>query len=131
MVGDYAPTALLAARGLGIRSCAVGIGFTLPPAQRALPCLRDWESVAPQRLARAEEHVLNTANTVLELHGAPPLPNAARLLLGDAALLSTWPEFDHYGRAAGAATWHGPVYMALGGAAPVWPAGRGPACSLI
>ncbi len=126
VVADYAPTALLAARSLGIRSCAVGIGFTLPPPDRPLPCLRDWETVTPQRLASAEEQVLNAANTVLELHGAPPLPNAARLLLGDAALLSTWPEFDHYGRTAHAATWYGPVYMALGGAAPAWPAGQGP-----
>lgn len=126
VVADYAPTALLAARSLGVRSCAVGIGFTIPPPDRPLPCLRDWEAVAPQRLARAEAHVLAVANAVLVMHDAAPLPNAARLLLGDTALLSAWPEFDHYGRPLDAAAWHGPVYMPLGGAPPVWPAGTGP-----
>ncbi|TWI68945.1 UDP:flavonoid glycosyltransferase YjiC (YdhE family) [Pseudoduganella lurida] len=126
VVGDYAPTALLAARTLGLPASSVGVGFCIPPPEGPLPNLRDWEDVAPQRLARAEAHVLNVANAVLELHGAPELPNAARLLLGDVPVLCTWPEFDHYGRAAPEAVWHGPVCMPLGGAAPAWPPGDGP-----
>ncbi|WP_338762302.1 hypothetical protein [Massilia sp. METH4] len=126
VVADYAPTALLAARTLHLPTSSVGTGFTSPPADRALPCLRDWEEVGHQRLARAEAHVLNVVNAVLEMHGAPELLHAARLLLGDAPLLCTWPEFDHYGRAAGEAEWLGPVGMPLGGGAPAWPPGSGP-----
>ncbi|WBS00311.1 hypothetical protein OU994_18550 [Pseudoduganella sp. SL102] len=125
-VADYAPTALLAARTLHIPTASVGIGFYSPPADRALPCLRDWEGVAPQRLVRAEAHLLNVVNAVLEMHGAPELLHAARLLLGDAPLLCTWPEFDHYGRTAAEGEWIGPVTMPLGGTVPAWPPGTGP-----
>jgi UDP:flavonoid glycosyltransferase YjiC (YdhE family) len=126
VVADYAPTALLAARTLRLPTSSVGIGFYSPPPDRALPCLRDWEDVAQQRLARAEAHLLNVANAVLETHGAPELLHAARLLLGDAPLLCTWPELDHYGRAAADAEWLGPVGMPLGASAPAWPPGTGP-----
>ncbi|QBE66188.1 glycosyltransferase [Pseudoduganella lutea] len=126
VVADHAPTALLAARTLHVPTSSVGIGFSSPPADRPLPCLRDWDGVAPQRLARAEAHVLNVANAVLEMHGAPELLHAARLLLGDAPLLCTWPEFDHYGRAPAEAEWLGPVGLPLGTAAPAWPPGDGP-----
>ncbi|QGZ37876.1 UDP:flavonoid glycosyltransferase YjiC (YdhE family) [Pseudoduganella flava] len=126
VVADYAPTALLAARSLGVPTSSVGIGFCSPPPDRPLPCLRDWEGVAPHRLARAEAHLLNVANAVLEMHRAPELPNAARLLLGDAPLLCTWPELDHYGRGPGDGAWLGPVCMPLGGSAPAWPPGDGP-----
>ncbi|MBB3220141.1 glycosyltransferase [Pseudoduganella umbonata] len=126
VVADYAPTALLAARTLKVPTASVGVGFYSPPADVALPCLRDWEGVAQQRLARAEAHLLNVVNAVLEMHGAPELLHAARLLLGDAPLLCTWPEFDHYGRPAGGGEWLGPVTMPAGGAAPAWPPGTGP-----
>jgi len=125
VVADYAPTALLAARTLQVPTASVGIGFYSPPADSALPCLRDWEGVAPQRLARAEAHLLNVANAVLEMHGAPELLHASRLLVGDTPMLCTWPEFDHYGRPAGGAEWLGPVTMPVGGAVPAWPPGSG------
>jgi hypothetical protein len=143
VVADYAPTAILAARSLGLRSASVGSAFAMPPGGRALPCLREWENIPPQRLAAAEAHVLAAANAVLAHHGAPPLQWAADLLLGDTPLLTTWPELDHYGRAAalpavagslaGAAAggggpdaWFGPAFLAGGGEPPVWPPGDGP-----
>jgi UDP:flavonoid glycosyltransferase YjiC (YdhE family) len=126
VVADYAPTALLAARSLGLPAVALGGGFACPPAARALPCLRDWEQIAPQRLARAEAHVLNVANAVLEHHGAAALPCAAALLLGDDALLTTWPELDPHGRTDPALDWHGPIWHDAGATAPPWPAGDGP-----
>ncbi len=127
VLADAAPTALLAARSLGIPALAIGTGLACPPPDVPLPCLRDWEDVAPQRLARAEAHLLNVANAVLEQHGALPAPCAAALLRGDAALLATWPELDHYGRAGPPASWLGPLYQPVAGGAPLeWPAGTGP-----
>jgi len=128
VVADYAPTALLAARSLGLPAVALGGGFACPPPSRSLPCLRDWEQIAPQRLARAEAHVLNVANAVLEHHKVAPLPCVAALLLGDAALLTTWPELDPYGRTDATIDWHGSIWQGRegSGAAPVWPAGDGP-----
>lgn len=129
VIGDYAPTAMLAARSLGLRCGSVGIGFTLPPPGRALPALRDWESIPPQRLARAEARVLEVANAVLARHGAAPLDWAAQLFLGDVPFMTAWPEMDHYGgdasRGAGV-EWLGPVFAGGGGIAPKWPDGDGP-----
>ena len=126
VVGDYAPTALLAARSLGLPSASVGIGFYSPPPGRALPNLRPWEKISAARLEAAEEHVLSTANAVLAHHRAPLLAHACDILLGDSALLCTWPELDHYGRTASSADWYGPNFLARTGTPPHWPAGSGP-----
>ncbi|CAN7339134.1 glycosyltransferase [Pseudoduganella sp. LjRoot289] len=138
VVADYAPTAVLAARSMGLRSASVGVGFSMPPRAQPLPCLRAWEKIAPQRLAAAEERVLQTANAVLTRHNAAPFAFAADLLLGDRALLTTWPELDHYGRsgpiappggadaAADGVEWYGPAFLPGAGEAPCWPEGDGP-----
>ncbi|MES2257190.1 MAG: nucleotide disphospho-sugar-binding domain-containing protein [Pseudomonadota bacterium] len=126
IVADYAPTAILAARSMGLRSASVGLGFYSPPQGMALPCLRDWENIPPQRLQAAEARVLQTANAVLAQAGAAPFALAAELILGDVPLLCTWPELDHYGRPAASATWHGPNFLPQAGLAPKWPPGDGP-----
>ena len=153
VVADYAPTAILAARSMGLRSASVGSAFSMPPPGRALPCLREWENIAPQRLADAEARVLLAANAVLAHHGAPPLDWTVDLLLGDAPLLTTWPELDLFNRdapasaapspaafgavSAGAAPaaaragvasaeWYGPAFLPASGEPPVWPPGEGP-----
>lgn len=132
VVADYAPTAILAARSMGLRSASVGSAFSMPPAGRPLPCLREWENIAPQRLAAAEERVLQAANAVLAHYGAPPLERAVDLLLGDRPLMTTWPELDQFGRVEGlpatppSGEWYGPAFLPAGGEAPAWPPGDGP-----
>ena len=127
LVADYAPTALLAARSLGLRSASVGIGFYLPPQGQDLPALRDWERIPAARLLGAEAHVLRVANAALVHHGAPPLQRACDLLLGDVPLLCTWPELDHYGRSEPTGgRWYGPSFLPEAGEAPRWPEGAGP-----
>lgn len=126
VVADYSPTAILAARTMGIRSASVGIAFSSPPPRQPLPCLRDWENIPPQRLAKAEARVLKVANGVLAHHGAAPFSWAADLLLGDTQLLNTWPELDQYGRPPSPVAWLGPIYLPGAGVKPQWPAGEGP-----
>jgi len=127
LVADYAPTAVLAARSMGLRCATLGIGFYMPPQGQALPPLRDWEPVPAQRMAAAEARVLTSANAVLALHGAPPFARVSDLLLGDATLLCTWPELDHYGRSSlpEGTRWYGPNFLPQTGEAPQWPAGEG------
>jgi hypothetical protein len=126
LVADYAPTAILAARTLGLRSASVGIGFYSPPADQPLPPLRDWEAIPEARLRGAEAHLLRTANTILAQYGAAEFTHGAQLLLGDVPLLCTWPELDHYRRGeAGGQRWLGPSFLPQGGVAPQWPAGGG------
>ncbi|WP_077038235.1 glycosyltransferase [Pelomonas sp. KK5] len=130
VVADYAPTAVLAARSLGLRTASIGIGFYLPPRTPDLPPLRDWEPIPPERLRGAQRRMLEVANAVLAQHGAAPLALPADLLLGDRPLLCTWPELDHYGRSEPTGgQWYGPSFLADGGGAgeaPRWPEGSGP-----
>lgn len=121
---DYAPTALLAARIAGLPAASIGMGFWLPPAQSPIPAFRDWEPVAPGRVAQAEQRVLASVNSVLQRHGAAPLPALWHLFGGDMPLLCSWPEIDHYPRApAEAVQWLGPNFLPDAGLAPQWPAG--------
>lgn len=125
VVCDYAPTAVLAARSLGIPSASVGAGFGMPPAGQALPPLRDWEPAPRERMAAAEARVLDSANRVLARHGAGLLGHASGLLLGDAPLLCTFPELDPWRRPAAGAAWYGPNLAPPAGVAPHWPEGAG------
>ncbi|SHM72608.1 UDP:flavonoid glycosyltransferase YjiC, YdhE family [Duganella sacchari] len=120
VVADYAPTALLAARSMGLRTAAIGTGFSMPPVGRPLPALREAPA---ERLASSEARMLATANAVLAELGAQPYAHAADVFLGDANLLCTWPELDHYQRDG--ADWLGPSCVAEGGLAPYWPDGEG------
>ena len=128
LVADYAPTAMLAARVLGIRSAAIGIGFFIPPDVSPMPCLRDWESIQPGRLAHADAQMLGSINGVLQRLGGAPLQRAAQALHGDTPLALTWPELDHYGRdqLPAGQRWWGPSMLPTAGAPPAWPAGSGP-----
>ncbi len=123
VVGDFAPTALLAARSMGLPGAAVGNGFYMPPAGRPLP---SWQQAPPARLASSEARMLATANAVLAEFGAPAYAHAAQVLLGDLPLLCTWPELDHCDTRGPQAEWLGPSFVDQGGLAPHWPAGDGP-----
>jgi hypothetical protein len=129
VIGDYAPTAVLAARIAGLPCATLGIGFCMPPAQQPMPAFRDWEPVPAARLARSEAQVLAVVNAVLARHGRAPMARLCELFHGDRPLLCTWPELDHYGRAAEGSTWWGPSFLADTGAGqrgrPQWPEGTG------
>ena len=125
VVADFAPTAILAARTLDIPTAAIGNGFTLPPPGMALPNFRPWEAIDPQCLALAEQHLLKVMNTVLVHRGGVPFAQASDVLLGQQALLCTWPELDHYGRPPESTSWFGPASAAQDGEAPQWPPGHG------
>lgn len=124
VIADYAPTALLAARSLGLPCAAVGPGFTMPPAGEPLPPLRGWEAPQPARLRATEARLLDSANSVLAAYGAAPLARGADLLLGDHPLLCTWPELDHFGRSGGG-PWLGPNLPQPAAGQVHWPQGEG------
>ena len=67
LIGDYAPTALLAARVLDIPAASIGNGFEVPPDQAPLPSLQPWQSVPRGRLERSEKVVLHALNSVLRV----------------------------------------------------------------
>lgn len=129
IVADYAPTATIAARTLGIPVASVGIGFYVPPDASPLPPFRTWEPIAAGRVEHYDQQVLGTVNEVLRSYQAPALNKLADIFRGNQPLLCTWPELDHYGRGALPAgqRYMGPTFLPSGGLAPQWPEGNGPA----
>ena len=95
----HSPGALLAARGTGMRTLAVGIGFLHPPAVSPLPKLRSWNKDAvPERMAAREATVLAGMNQGLDAIGAPRVASIGALYAEtDARELYTYPELDDYG----------------------------------
>lgn len=120
LMADHAPTALLAARSLGLPAVLFSSGFCVPPRQFPLPNMRPWLALPPERLLASEQQALGSINAVLAHFGRPPL--AALWQLFDVAedTLLGFPELDHYGE-RGAARYWGNLPDAGVGAAPAWP----------
>lgn len=127
VIADHAPTALLAARAMGVPALHIGHGFSVPPRLSPLPVFRDWAPPPGAHAGAVDAQVLHCVNSVLRDAGARPLDRLCDLFYPERTLLCTWPELDHYGglgRAAGDCI--GPDCEYMPGAEPTWPGGTGP-----
>lgn len=124
VVADFAPTAMLAARTLGIRRVNLGTSFTVPPRLTPLPSFRFNADVPPERLATADARALASVNNVLQRWGEAPLARLADLLACDEEMLCGFPELDAYGERPASGYW-GPRFETTTGARAAWPAGTG------
>lgn len=97
VVINHAPTALLAAKAVGIPAVLTCTGFELPPASNVLPSIVPWERVPESRLAGADQAVTTLMNGILRQYGKPLLARASDLFAGTTCLMTTFPELDHYG----------------------------------
>jgi UDP:flavonoid glycosyltransferase YjiC (YdhE family) len=128
VIADFAPTAMLAARHLGVKVAAVGQGYTLPPATRPLPFARPWEPAPRERLVLLDAAATASINAALiDLAGprTPRLSGLADLFDVENSFLCTFPELDHYPD-RGDAAYFGPIYVDTRGVAPRWPDVPGP-----
>ena len=117
---DYAPTALLATRGLPLKRVVFGDPFSSPPRCQPMPTYRWWRPEPPGRAADAERHTLAGANAVLAKLGQPPLARLADLLDADDEILCGHAEFDPYPQREGG-HYHGALAATPQGATPSWP----------
>lgn len=122
---DYSPTALLASHGSGIPRIQVGTGFSEPAAGGPIADWRPWPAT-DGLVARQEQRVLQTINTVLQRLAVPPLQHLADLFAVDATFITTYPEFDLYPNRTGAPTYCITRNNQAFGPAVSWPAGTGP-----
>jgi UDP:flavonoid glycosyltransferase YjiC (YdhE family) len=97
VVSDFAPTALLAARVLGLRIEVIGPPFSVPPAVSPLPSIRPWEQISRERLLDTDMRVLNVMNAVLGELGASPLRDVASMFAGITPHITALAELDCYG----------------------------------
>lgn len=117
LIVDHSPTALLAARGLGLRTMFVGNGFFCPPIESPLPPLTDEDL---SQLLVGEQVVLDNANVVMDELDGPPLARLADLYDDfEAKYFVTLPPLDHYGQRSDA-NYCG-IWPKQGGQAFTWP----------
>jgi len=96
LIGDHAPTALLAAHTVGMPHMAIGNGFAIPPATAPWPSIRPGESIPDETLIAAEQQldqVLDAAQKALGFVKSVRM----RELFGPHDVLDTFAELDHYG----------------------------------
>lgn len=123
---DHAPTAILAARTLGVPILTYSYGFCVPPPISPTPNMRPWLAIDPAPLVEAERVVLESMNSVLANFDCPTLASVAGLFGVEEPSLMTFPELDHYANYRGPATYWGSLVSSISGLAPQWPAGTGP-----
>jgi UDP:flavonoid glycosyltransferase YjiC (YdhE family) len=124
VVVDFGPTALLAARTLGIPCVTYGNGFFVPPRVAPLPPFRIDDPVDLERVARVDAFVLANVNSALRHFGSAPLLRLADLFDSREDYLCTFPEIDHYGDREVSGYW-GPRVRFDRGAEVEWPQGPG------
>jgi UDP:flavonoid glycosyltransferase YjiC (YdhE family) len=124
IVVDFSPTALAAARTLGIPCVNYGNGFFIPPIASPLPAFRVDAPPDPALLLRSDAQALASVNTALVHFGAAPLPRLADLFVAAESFLCTFPEVDHYGARELSGYW-GPRVRFDRGADVTWPHGLG------
>jgi UDP:flavonoid glycosyltransferase YjiC (YdhE family) len=124
LVADFSPTALLAARVMGLRRVTFSNGFSVPPRVSPLPAFRFDQDVNPQKLAHSDARALATVNGALASFGVVPLRFLADQLETDQDFLATFPELDSYGTRAESGYW-GPRVSFEVGADVRWPEGQG------
>lgn len=124
VLADFGPTALLAARVLGLRRVSYGNGFAIPPRLSPLPAFRFDETVAPGRIAQPDARALASANAALARFGGAPLQHLAQQFETDDDFLATFPELDSYGNRPASGYW-GPRFSVDSGVAVQWPEGQG------
>ncbi|MEP7262371.1 MAG: nucleotide disphospho-sugar-binding domain-containing protein, partial [Usitatibacter sp.] len=99
VVADYAPGALMGARAAGIRSVAIGTGFSSPPIHDPMPALRSWNPPEEAALRVPDSRVLSSVREAferLDLHNRAP-STAGDMFRAGSTLLCTWPEIDPFG----------------------------------
>lgn len=124
---DMAPTALLAARGLGVPRLLLGNSFAVPPRLRPLPRYRWWLSGAGEqaRLAETDERTTRNCNSVLQRLGVAKIGQVADLFEAEATYICSRPALDVYGDRQDA-QYLGPINSLSMGSDPRWPLGDGP-----
>lgn len=121
---DHAPTAILAARTLGVPCMFYGSGFHHPPRLDPLPGMRPWQPTPKNDLIKVNAQALGTVNTVLDRLGRSPLGQLADLFQVAEDGLLTLPELDHYPQ-RGVTRYWGFVSDSRQKSAPTWPPGNG------
>lgn len=98
LIFDYAPTALLAARGLSCPKVIIGSGFA--ELEPGIPCemMRTDLKEAPRMTKMMEARVVEVTNFICDELDYPKVKFLSDLYQNDLSLITTLPELDQYKR---------------------------------
>lgn len=125
LVADYSPTALLAAKTLGIPAIPIGTGFSCPAGAPSATNLRWWNPANRPQVAE-EKCVIDNINAILKRDALAPIRYPTQLFAADSVrdtILLTYPELDPFDRPN--ERYYG-NFPELAGVEPDWPPGDGP-----
>ncbi|MCC5884907.1 MAG: hypothetical protein JJT88_00565 [Gammaproteobacteria bacterium] len=127
LVYDQAPTAVLAARGLGLPDLNLSQWFGTQPQVAPLPPYRFWNTNEgeAQRLQDTEQRVCRNVNAVLQRLQAPAIRQVSELCAADRVLIPGYRPLDAYDHRIHE-QYLGPIDYLDEGVVPDWPAGEGP-----
>lgn len=124
LYADHAPTALLAARGLGLPRVHFGTGFSVPPCTQPFAPFDEEAPPDPGMLQSQETRVRDVINLAQNRLGLAPLDRLQDLFGTARALVTSYRELDHY------TVPRAEPYLGLPdfsfGARPLWPTPRAP-----
>jgi len=126
LLADHAPTALLAARGTGLRVCSVGSSFEQPPPGPSFPPLAFWNADEAAQCAASDAQVLAPVEEALARSGRAALGRLPALFDGVPRALVTLPELAHYQGYPADTPFCGALFRDDTGVVPDWPPGPGP-----
>jgi UDP:flavonoid glycosyltransferase YjiC (YdhE family) len=130
LVGDFALSAMLAARLKGIPRAALDLGYYYPDTRMPLPVFGNRDATAEGNVdanakrQQVEAEVLATVNRVLTSIEATPLESFSALYESDRHLLLNFPELTTFPR-VDESEYLGAMLSENGGDSPVWPSGDG------
>nr|WP_315401626.1 hypothetical protein [uncultured Duganella sp.] len=124
VVCEFALTAVLAARSLGVPYAWIDNGFYNPPAGDPMPGFTKEARAAPALLKSSERRALKTVNEVFASWKIEEIGTFQALYQGD-IVYRNWVQLNHFGMHS-ASRHFGQILVDGGGADPVWPLGDGP-----
>jgi UDP:flavonoid glycosyltransferase YjiC (YdhE family) len=109
VIGNYAPSLMLAAHASAIPAIRLGTGFNCPPHDPRAPLIQPWSQGIDERLDSAEALALRTANAALRTFGEAPVATLATALEGNATLLASVPALDPFAPRTASHEYLGPM----------------------
>jgi UDP:flavonoid glycosyltransferase YjiC (YdhE family) len=126
VLGDHAPTAVLAARGAGRPHWLLGNSFQVPPLGVHFPPMAHWLPGVEAECGAWDARVLAPANEALALLGRPPLGRLPELFSAARRAVLALPELMHYPQPEPGVPALGPVFVDDVGGPARWPEAEGP-----
>ncbi len=121
LVCDHAPTAILATRGLGIPTLAMGTSFELPPLDQHFPPMAYWVPNELVNCAAYDAHLQKPCNEALAIVGDKPLEKLTDLFAHVNRAYMSLPQFFHYPHSSSTTKNFGPAFVTNLGVRPEWP----------